>query len=263
MSNTTSCQNSVAGSIVQNTTGTRVCGLQSSSNLTLLESCCNGTALQDYGCTQYCDTNMAIGPFAECISQASNGASILPLGVFCQDGVTGNNTEQISRTSAGSRRVASSFALRALSWGLLLSFVFCAQGSSVPALTRRQDGSTMDSCSIEMTRNYTTTRNNSIAVTGRFSCGDSFCPMSIPIDTGMSKNNRTINGVSAAEPEFDSFFERLETIIGRKFPAMSGVQLNYGFVAAPGAYSMAFTPYAVSTYIFCGYDVFTKLTTMR
>lgn len=63
------------------------------------------------------------------------------------------------------------------------------------------------------------------------------------IDTSINNNNRTINGTSAAESQYDDFFHILEGKTIRSFPALSGIQLDYEFAARPSSsYYMAFTP---------------------
>ena len=49
--------------------------------------------------------------------------------------------------------------------------------------------------------------------------------------TPLDDNNRNLNGSSAAEPDFDAFFDVISISTGgRKFPAMSSVNVTHGFV---------------------------------
>lgn len=62
----------------------------------------------------------------------------------------------------------------------------------------------------------------------------------------MLENNRTVNGTSAAEPEYDEFFGVLQNQTNRLFPALSGVELMYNFVPNSLDVSViAWTPLAV------------------
>lgn len=65
------------------------------------------------------------------------------------------------------------------------------------------------------------------------------------IDTGITNNNRTINGSSAASATYDAFFDKLSTQYKRQFPAMSSVELFWEFTCGGGGVTCngAFTPY--------------------
>ncbi|RMY53642.1 hypothetical protein D0865_05148 [Hortaea werneckii] len=64
------------------------------------------------------------------------------------------------------------------------------------------------------------------------------------VDTGITNNNRTINGTSAADAQYDGFFDVLSEKYGRQFPAMSSIETEIQ-VAKPGGQSVyvAWTPF--------------------
>jgi hypothetical protein len=66
------------------------------------------------------------------------------------------------------------------------------------------------------------------------------------LETGILLNNRTVNGSSAAEPEYDEFFELLQEQTNRSFPALSGTDVFY-YLAVGGGRSVftSWTPLAV------------------
>ncbi|KJX94732.1 hypothetical protein TI39_contig4162g00007 [Zymoseptoria brevis] len=238
MSNTNNDLNCDLGgglSIIRNTTGTPICGFQTLSNTSLLSSCCGNNDFESYGCAQYCSTQQFVGQFAQCISDAADGAAIRPLGVFCQDGLAGNTTDKLPSTG-GALRTPSSFWLRTFSWTLILSLVLSAQAQAP------------SSCSVQKSFNYTATHNVSTIVSPRFSSSDSpenrpICPFPTPVSVPPFHNNRTIDGTSAAGSEYDEFFTALEGVAGRHFPAASGLELQYEFLGPTGqAFRISFTP---------------------
>ncbi|KAF2718951.1 hypothetical protein K431DRAFT_348286 [Polychaeton citri CBS 116435] len=241
--------------ILPNTTNSRVCGVRS-LDTSLLKSCCDGDA-DTYQCSQFCSTSSSVTEFATCVSNNGGNGSTSAVNVediFCQQGITGNVTGSISETSnetdtsAGFRSVSTPrFSL--LIFVLVLGLFFSsASAAIVPSLsngvTRRASSDT--SCDIEMESNYTMTRSSTIQVSAQHGCESGpFCPFGMAIDTDVTSNNRTINGTSAAEPTYDTFFELLQDKTGRLFPAMSSVELWYEFVVAPtSGFTLGFTPYA-------------------
>ncbi|KAI7198412.1 hypothetical protein KC316_g14158 [Hortaea werneckii] len=64
------------------------------------------------------------------------------------------------------------------------------------------------------------------------------------VDTGITNNNRTINGTSAADAQYDGFFDVLSEKYGRQFPAMSSIETEIQ-VAKSGGQSLyvAWTPF--------------------
>lgn len=69
----------------------------------------------------------------------------------------------------------------------------------------------------------------------------------------MNNINRTINGNSAADPEYDDFFDIVSKAVGgRRMPAQSQVQMEYGFGVAGDAdaeYYVQFIPFYVSCHL--------------
>ncbi|KAK4565577.1 hypothetical protein LTR86_004194 [Recurvomyces mirabilis] len=65
------------------------------------------------------------------------------------------------------------------------------------------------------------------------------------IDTGIDKNNRTVNDTSAADPEYNAFFTILQNATQRSFPAQSSVEAQYSFVVpATSMFALGWTAYA-------------------
>ncbi|KAF2208593.1 hypothetical protein CERZMDRAFT_122409 [Cercospora zeae-maydis SCOH1-5] len=236
--------------IVLNSTSSRVCGLSSTSTNSRLASCCNNDAIQQYKCTQYCSTDLTAQQFVDCLVEESDADTVLGLQPFCQENIMGNVTQRLSDGSSGSGSArTSSTSLKMTFLVAIFSVILTANGGSMVTslssgdLIKRQESSS-ETCTIDVIRNFTTTSNSSKAVSARFSCGSqAFCPFGLPIDTGILDNNRTINGSSAAEPQFDTFFDNLQNRTGRMFPALSSATLNYD-VLVPGGVSfrVAFTP---------------------
>lgn len=65
----------------------------------------------------------------------------------------------------------------------------------------------------------------------------------MPIDSGIANNNRTINGRSAADEEYDAFFDILSDQFGRSFPAMSSIETLYEFTENSSDFFVGFTPF--------------------
>lgn len=61
-----------------------------------------------------------------------------------------------------------------------------------------------------------------------------FCTYSMPIDTRLTTNNRTINGTSAVESAYDASFALLTNAMGRGFLAMIRVEMEDGFAVEDG-----------------------------
>ncbi|PIA93763.1 hypothetical protein CB0940_05181 [Cercospora beticola] len=232
--------------ILPNNTAGPVCGLTTSNN-TAIESCCQGSdAILDYQCKQYCSTNLNIKEFVECLARDYNASALMAMRPFCQEGITSNNTDHLSddqRSGANSRPVGT----KSIWLLLLLGFTAIANGELVPSLssglTRRQADPT-SACSIELGANYTTIRN-SRKISADMECSDdTYCTQNFAVETDILQNNRTINGTSAAEPQYDEFFGMLQTRTNRQFPALSSVKLSYDFLVGPGSFWVDFTPHA-------------------
>jgi len=229
--------------IALNSTASRICG-SSSTNSSGLGTCCgrDGDAeVHQYQCSHYCSTRLSIQDFVGCLIDEGieSEDSIAGAQPFCQSGIASNTTERL--TSSGISRARPTYGC--LFWALALGFMLIGQvhGSIVPSLStdlHRRDTTT---CSFDMDRNYTSTGATKL-VSGEFDCDQSYCFQNIPMDSGYLNNNRTFNYTSAAEPRYDAFFELLQNQTGRKFPALSSVELNLDFVATSGSYSVGFTP---------------------
>ncbi|CAK1366483.1 hypothetical protein CB0940_09142 [Cercospora beticola] len=247
--NFTCTQGSPSPPIVLNNTSGRICGLASPSNNSRLASCCNNNPVQQYLCTEYCSTNLVSQQFVDCLVEDSDVNTVLASQPFCQEGIMGNITERLSNgdSSSSSPKRISPISLRVLFLVAIFSMIFTVNGTIVPSLSpgnlvKRQGTST--GCTINVMNNFTTTSDSSKAVSPRTSCGtDTLCTFGFPIDTGILDNNRTINGSSAAEPEFDQFFLDLQNLTSRFFPALSSAELNYDVIVRGGAsFNVAFTP---------------------
>ncbi|GIZ44557.1 hypothetical protein CKM354_000775200 [Cercospora kikuchii] len=245
----TSCDPSPYFSLIlPNTTASRVCGLTTTNN-TALESCCEGGGpVSEYQCKKYCSTNLEINEFVDCLAKDHNASALIGLGPFCQDGIKSNNTNSLSgdQRSAASGRLVKT---KSILWLLLLSFTAFANSETIPSLsttknlTPRQEQSS-SSCSIDLHANYTTIRN-SRKISADMECSDdTYCTQNFAVETDILQNNRTINGTSAAETQYDEFFEMLQTRTDRQFPALSSVQLSYDFLVGPGSFWVDFTPHA-------------------
>lgn len=254
----TSCDPSPYFSLIlPNTTASRVCGLTTTNN-TALESCCEGGGpVSEYQCKKYCSTNLEINEFVDCLSKDHNASALIELGPFCQDGIKSNNTNSLSgdQRSAASGRLVKT---KSILWLLLLSFTAFVNSETIPSLsttknlTPRQEQSS-SSCSIDLHANYTTIRNSRKMSADMECSDDTYCTQNFAVETDILQNNRTINGTSAAEPQYDEFFEMLQTRTDRQFPALSSVKLSYDFLVGPGSFWVDFTPHAVRwCFPFCG-----------
>jgi hypothetical protein len=136
---------------------------------------------------------------------------------------------------------------------LVAIFLFLgpAQATIIPSLdnelAKRQSGS---GCSLTIDSNYTSLQHGSKKVSPNFDCtntaGD-FCAFEVPVITSLNENNRTLNGSSAAESMFDAFFDVVSNSTGgRKFPALSSVNVTQGFVGrASQIIALNWTPISV------------------
>ena len=239
--NTGSCSDFTATPILPNSTNSpRVCGLQT-NNRTLVQPCCGGNDLQTYQCWQYCATDQTLGKFAQCLGRSTN-SSKAPDGVFCQSNSSATIRETV--TSAGFPRVRSpSLGPLLLAVCLIVFWVTPASAEIVPSLDagsqmiRRQ--SEQSSCSFEETQR-SVQLGKAIVVSPDFGNVDM---ITTNIDSGITNNNRTINGSSAAEPTYDAFFDLISDKFGRRFPAMSSAQLTYEAQCGGEICHAAFTPH--------------------
>lgn len=248
--NTSTCnQGSLLTPIVSNITGQGVCGVASSyANRSALESCCQGSAIQDFNCVQYFSPpETDIRNFLDCLVESVGNDSVSSLNPFCQEGITRRDINGLPKSAAFSMKKPPSLRamfLWLLALGLLSTVHAAGHSVSSTSLKPRQDSG----CKIDVANNFTVSRQSQ-RVTGEFTCGG-LCPYTFDIDTGVNNNNRTVNGTSAAGAEYDSLFDALQNQTGRSFPALSSIMLKYGLVASAGTFFVDFTPLAVSAECF-------------
>jgi hypothetical protein len=220
-----------------------VCGVQ--TNRTVAERCCGSAEVQEYQCWLYCEHTQSVGDWARCVS----GNSTAPLrSSFCQGGLVADNKETVTSSAFRSSAPRYSWIVFVLVFTFL--FVGPAQATIIPtldtSLIKRQSDS---GCSLTIESNYTALQHSSNSVSAMFSCNGArgFCGFEVPIETSITENNRTLNGSSASEPGFDAFFDAVsKSTNGRKFPALSSVNLTRGFVVLPGrSVTLSWTPISV------------------
>lgn len=238
-------QGSLLTPIVSNITGQGVCGFASTSaNRSALESCCQGSAIQDFNCVQYCSPPRTdISDFLNCLVETIGNSSVASLNPFCQEGITRRNINGLPNSAAFSMRKPPSLKAMLL-WLLALGILSAVQAVdhsvSSTAFRPRQDSG----CKIEIASNFTMARQ-SRRVTGEFTCGG-LCAYTFDIDSGLNNNNLTVNGTSAARAEYNPLFDALQNQTGRSFPAMSSIMMKYGLVASAVTFFVDFAPLAVS-----------------
>lgn len=243
------CSGILGTPIVANTTNSRVCGVQ--TNRTLAERCCGPAEIQEYQCWLYCETTDSMNDWAQCVSGGNStaNATAAAFGSFCQGGLVSNNTERL--TSAAFRSSAPKYSWAILALVVAFLFVGPAQAAIIPSLDtslakRQSDGG----CGLRMESNYTSLQHGSKKATPSFDCTNAagnFCAFDVQVETSITENNRTLNGSSAAEPEFDAFFDLVSSLVhGRKFPAMSSVELSHGLMVPRGSTRfLGWTPISV------------------
>ena len=220
----------------------RVCGVQ--TNRTLAERCCGSAEISEYQCWLYCDSTQSLSEWARCV--VPSNATAVSWGPFCQGELIPNNTETL--TSSAFHSSAPKYTWMVIV--LVFSFFFLgpAEATMIPsldsALVRRQSGS---GCSLTIDSNYTSLQHGSKRVSATFDCTNTagaICAFEASVVTPLTENNRTLNGSSAAEPEFDAFFDVVSNSTdGRKFPAMSSVNITHGFVGmGPQIIALGWTP---------------------
>ena len=241
------CSREFVTPIMANTTGTRICGLH--NNRTVAEQCCT-TEVRNYQCWHYCESNATIGDWAMCVSQITGGAGSSinsPQNIpFCQGALMSNNTETLRSSSYRS-------ATPKICWivlTLLIGFLFVGPTHATiihslgDGLAKRQSAG---DCVFNVDQTYTTQINQVQNFGGsRFSGQPA---VEIDAETPLDANNRTLNGTSAAEPEYDEFFDVVSNVTnGRRFPAMSSVRLSRGIaVFGPTDFYVQWAPISVRT----------------
>jgi hypothetical protein len=202
-------------------------------------------------------TSSGVVEWNDCVSKNSNITDFQD--IFCQAQVSGNNTQTVKPKDSAAFTSASAPSKSYVLIFLLLSTFLIGSTTAkvIPSLaTAKQLASRQSSpqitCSIEVLQDYTVPRSNSLSVASAVSCdlptnSSKYCGFGFNINSGINSNNRTINGTTAAEPKFDSFFDLLANRTGHLFPALSSVEFAYSFLAPPGISRLAFTPVLVRT----------------
>lgn len=247
VSGSQNCSGILGTPIIANTTNSRVCGLQ--TNRTIAERCCGSAEIHEYQCWLYCESTEWTRNWAQCVSGNASSPVWEP---FCQGGLASNTTESL--TSSAGRSSAPKYSWAILALVLAFLFVVPAQATIIPSLdnglTKRQSDS---SCTLTIDRNYTSLKHSSQKVSPSFDCTNTagnFCEWDLPVNTGLTENNRTLNDTSAAEPQYDAFFDIVSNATnGRMFPAMSSVSLTRGVVARKDqTFYLAWTPISVGPF---------------
>lgn len=164
-----------------------------------------------------------------------------PDGLYCMGNTTGTIRE--TATSFGMPRARAPGLRATLLVACVLAFFLTpASAAIVPSLAdrslvKRDTGN----CNFTEDRTFTqlgpSQKLTATSGTGISAFGQN-------VDTGITNNNRTINGTSAADAQYDGFFDVLSEKYGRQFPAMSSIETEIQ-VAKPGGQSVyvAWTPF--------------------
>ncbi|KAK5725057.1 hypothetical protein LTR17_013256 [Elasticomyces elasticus] len=246
------CPHGSGAPVLPNNTQTAVCGFPSnfdnSSVTTGLSGCCEGD-VKTFGCNTYCSYSQGLARFTSCLQNNTDVSnSTLPY-AFCQSNIGPRNIPSVpGPSSGGSRRYTTPSITGTLLVVMLLAF-FAEPGAAAitPSLdktpVKRQSS---DGCTFDQMANYTTTRNTLQVTANGYTCSsEGFCPSQAFVDTGLDRNNRTVNGTSAAEPTYDILFEVIANATGRSFPAMTSLLINHEFSVMGGSVGTpGFTPYA-------------------
>lgn len=252
------CSGILGTPIVANTTNSRVCGVQ--TNRTIAERCCGSAEVQEYQCWLYCESSQTMNDWATCVS---GNSTVEGYGPFCQGGLTPNNTATLTSTSPDDAETSTSSAFRSspprygwVVFVLVFAYFFIgpAQATTILSLdtapVKRQSDS---SCTLAIDSNYTSLQHGSKIVSPSFDCTNTagnFCAFDLQVETPLLENNRTLNGSSAAESEFDAFFDIVSTSTnGRKFPALSSANLTRGMAVSQGqTFRLGWTPISVGRF---------------
>lgn len=224
----------------------RVCGVQ--TNRTIAERCCGSAEVSEYQCWLYCDSTQSLSEWARCVSPGNT--TVGSWGPFCQGELVPNSTKTLTSSAFPSSTPKYTWIVFALVFTFL--FLAPAQATIIPSLdnglVKRQSGS---GCSLTIDSNYTSLQHGTKRVSANFDCTNTasgYCAFEVPVVTPLNENNRTLNGSSAAEPEFDAFFDVVSNSTdGRKFPALSSVNVTQGLVGrAAQIITLGWTPISVS-----------------
>lgn len=244
--------------VLRNTTGTRVCGIQLYNASEAMAPCCSGD-VQVYWCNSYCATDMNTASFEQCylnntrkLQGTSSNVSVAgnPGTVYCQSGINSSYTQSNddASTSSGALRAPAPNP-RLLSTLLLagLLFLLLATPASASAvhddgdLARRADDDSAG-CTFAVDQNYTTLGQARI-VSASFD--GAFLAVGVPVS--VPDNNRTLNGSSAADPQYDDFFGVVGNATGgRRFPATTGLEMFFEWTTNGQMTYLQFIPMLVS-----------------
>jgi hypothetical protein len=159
--------------------------------------------------------------------------------VFCQSRAIANNTVTLKKSFAC---LHASPPQKTYFFLLLLISTFLIGSASaeiIPSLAGNliaRQSQAQTSCSVQVVEDYTQAGGpNKVSQTIPF-CPSQVCRQTVDVQTGITNNNRTINGTSAAEPRYDAFFDVLANRTGYMFPAMSGIDFKYQWVYSEANY---------------------------
>ncbi|KAI7479011.1 hypothetical protein KC351_g7805 [Hortaea werneckii] len=221
-----------------NTDSGHVCAMQT-QNETAMQACCDGE-IMTYTCWKYCATDQFVGQFGNCLSEQMN-ITDPPYSLYCMGNTNGTIRETV--TSFGMRRAKVPGLGASLLVACILAFFLTpASAAIVPSLAdrsvvKRDTGN----CNFTEDRTFTQLgRSRKLTATA----GAGISAFGQNVDTGITNNNRTINGTSAADAKYDGFFDVLSEKYGRQFPAMSSIETEIQF-GKPGGQSVyvAWTPF--------------------
>lgn len=228
------CTGFTANPILPGSNSSRVCGFQTQRESDL-GNCCQ-TPIEKYTCWTYCATNQTYVDFTACVSDvAKRNVS----DVFCLS-ATNSTIHQEATSAATPRAHAPTMASLLVLLCILAIFLDPASAEIIPSLgnnnIRRADDS---SCQFKEDHHYVQTGNTHVVSPSSTGYGEG---ITMTINTGIENNNRTLNGTSAAEPEYDNFFDLLSKQFGRQFPAMSSLETVYEFTV-DASFFVGFTPF--------------------
>ncbi|KAH9828895.1 hypothetical protein Tdes44962_MAKER02323 [Teratosphaeria destructans] len=209
---------------------------------------CGQAKIYSHDCYNFCSFSGSLRDFLVAAGQNISQRNNPDPSVYCAGSISGNNTLSLNTTSdakksAGTRSRPPVPTFSFLIVAMLMAFLFITPttASVLPEsdLTTRQSG-----CSFKLLNNYTSSTNVQIVSPHYdFDCVP-FCDQGINVaDVAF---NRTINSTSAAEPQYDAFFDILANSTGRVFPAITRMSGFYDIPYTSGSGSEAY-------YVFAGY----------
>lgn len=228
------CTGFTANPILPGSNSSRVCGFQTQDESDL-GNCCQ-TPIQKYTCWTYCATTQTYADFSTCVSGiAKRNIS----DVFCLS-ATNSTIHQEATSAATPRTRAPTMASLLVLLCVLVFFLDPASAEIIPSLAKQKARRADDSsCQFKEDHHYVRLGNTQVVSPSSSGYGKGII---MDISTGIENNNRTINGTSAAEPEYDDFFEILSKQFGRQFPAMSSLETVYEF-SVDSPFYVRFTPF--------------------